>query len=110
MAAEQLRIFSPGCFAAVFRQAPMRGGVVAMMTRMPLPFSASSSPLSVATAMGSDWARTFTSGHTAVRVLRSSAAVALSSSKGYTRSHTSRASAGVTERSSPPSFRKAAWK
>ena len=77
---------------------------------MPLPFSASSSPLSVATAMGSDWARTFTSGHTAVRVLRSSAAVALSSSKGYTRSHTSRASAGVTGSSSGLCLRRASRK
>lgn len=84
-----------------------RSGNTAFTSRPQRPWAGSSSPfcswVSVLTEMGSVWERTFTSAHTAFRVFTSSAAgVVLSCSKGYTRSHTSSASAAVTGRLSPP--------
>ena len=60
-----------------------RAGNMALTSRpsRPSPFSSPSS--SVLTAMGSDWERTFTSAHTALRLLASSGAVVvLAVSKG----------------------------
>ena len=75
------------------------------------PPSSVCSGVSVLTEMGAACPRTFTSAHTALRLLRiSEAGVVFRFSKGYTFSHTSRASAGVAGRSRPPSFQKASWK
>ena len=69
------------------------------------------SSVSVLTEMGSGADRSFISGRTAATDLASSAALRLHScSNLYTRSHTSRASAGVTSSSSPPCFRRASRK
>ena len=52
---------------------------------------------------GAPWAKSWISGQTAVMLLVSSEAVmALRSEKGFTRSHTSSAPAGVTAKLSPP--------
>ena len=50
METEQFRMRTSGCFAAVFRQAPMRGGVMAKM--MWAPFSMASSMAASASSPG----------------------------------------------------------